>query len=302
MRLFAILLSVCLIGVAHAERFFGDFDVIGEPVVGGNSGLIEEMNRDRLSVNADAGTEFELPVRYFSPRLMARSQTRLSALFPADAAAQRDRMMRGQGSSLTEAGLTLDRLFGPRRGYRFDAVFKARREMLYNYTQPAEAAFNPFFEAPGTLTESEGFNINAGLAKTFGDLDMAVRVDRLFPHRDDGRLVSSPYRTSALASLATYLDPAGGWPGARLINNIAARDAFNENDDARFAGANLSFDTFGAASLRVGYRHDLIDHLDTSATVGLGFSLFERLNFDISGIRNPDDTYGVLARLLVTQL
>ncbi|GAA5118448.1 hypothetical protein [Alloalcanivorax gelatiniphagus] len=302
MRLFALLITVCLTGAAHGERFFGDFDVVGEPVAGGNPGVVEELNRDRLSVNADAGTEFELPVRYFSPRLMARSQTRLSALFPADTSPRRDPMTRGQGSSLTEAGVTLDRLFGPGQDYRFDAVFKARREMLYSYTRPTEAAFNPTFQAPGTLTASEGFNINAGLKKTFGDLDMALRVERLFPHRDDGRLVSSPYRTSALASLATYLDPAWWWPGARLNINIDARDAFEQDDDARFAGANLSFDGFGPASLRLGYRHDLIDHLDTSATVGLGFSLFERFNFDISGIRNPDDSYGVLARLLVTQL
>src|SRR5699024_7011525 len=135
--------------------------------------------------------------------------------------------------------------------YRFDAAFKASREVFYNYARPAEAEFNPLFEMPGIVTESEGVNIRSGLAKRFGDLDMALRVERLFPNRDDD-LVASPYRTSALASLATYLDPAWWWPGAKLNINIDARDAFEEVDDARFAAANLAFDTFGPTSLRLG--------------------------------------------------
>lgn len=298
MRLFALLITLCLVGTVHAERFFGEFDIIGEPIT--DSGVIEEMNRDRLSVKAGAGTTFDLPVRYFSSTLLARSQTRIAALFPGDTQPQ-GRPMRGQGSSVTEAGITLDRLFGARRDYRFDAVFKARRETLYNYARPTEADFNPFFEAPATVTESEGFNLRTGLAKTFGDLDMALRVERLFPNRGDG-LVASPYRTSALASLATYLDPAWWWPGAKLNINIDARDAFDEVDDTRFAGANLAFDSFGPASLRFGYRRDLMDDPNISTTVGLGFALFEQLNFDISGVRNPDDGFGVLARLILTRL
>ena len=51
--------------------------------------------------------------------------------------------MQGQGSSVTEAGLTLGRVFGPSRGYHLDAVFKAQRSLNYHYDLPAMADFNP---------------------------------------------------------------------------------------------------------------------------------------------------------------
>ncbi|HCE41098.1 hypothetical protein [Alloalcanivorax profundimaris] len=298
MRLFALAILLLFTATAQAERFFGELDAVSEPVLGARTGLIEEMDRDSLRVNADAGTSVELPTQCVSSALMARSHTRFSALFPRDGA-DRARRMQGQGSSITEAGLTLDRAFGAERGYQLDAVFKAQRSLNYHYDLPAMADFNPLLQEQDSYTESQGFNIDTRLSKTFGDLDMALRVEKLFPRRD-GDLVYSPYRTTALASLATYLDPAWWWPwpSAKLNINIDARDAFNEADDARFAGANLAFAQLGFATLRLGYRHDLIANLDSSASVGLGFSLFDRFDFDISGTKNPGDSYGVRASLM----
>lgn len=298
MRFFALATLLLFTVTAHAERFFGELDAVSEPELGARTGVIADLDRDSLRVNADAGTSLPLPTQSVSSSLMARSQTRFSALFPRDGG-DRARHMQGQGSSVTEAGLALGRMFGPDRGYHLDAVFKAQRSLNYHYDLPAVADFNPGTEEAGEVTESQGFNIDTKLSKTFGDLDMALRVEKLFPRRD-GDLVYSPYRTTALATLATYLDPAWWWPwpSAQLNINIDAREAFDKADDARFAGANLAFAQLGFATLRVGYRHDLIANLDSTATLGLGFSLFDYLDFDISGTKNPGDSYGVRATLM----
>ncbi|QJX01679.1 hypothetical protein HML84_03185 [Alcanivorax sp. IO_7] len=85
MRLFALAILLLFTATAQAERFFGELDAVSEPVLGARTGLIEEMDRDSLRVNADAGTSVELPTQCVSSALMARSHTRFSALFPATA-------------------------------------------------------------------------------------------------------------------------------------------------------------------------------------------------------------------------
>lgn len=274
--------------------------VEGGPRLGDDGVIRQQVERNEMHLEAGSGARIRLPTQCVSSALVARSHTHLNAFFPGDAepfpsAVAADAAgMTGSGALTNEAGLTVERLFGPSSSpYRLETAFKAHRIDLYNYQLSNQRTFGPAFETPLSLSEQEGFNVDTRLSRSFGDLNMALRVENLFPNRAPG-MVASPYTLKAHAEMATEFRYAG--LPTRLKLNVDRFEALEEHLDARYAGARLQWGRPSQARLRLGYRHDLIANLDSVASLGLVFPLFHVFDLDIAGTKNPGDAYGVLAR------
>ncbi len=301
-RLPTALLLAALIPPAAAQGLFqGLTSVEGGPRLDDDGVIRQQVEQNEMHLEAGSGARIELPTQCVSSALVARSHTRLNALFPDDGpmpaglAPDNGSGMVGSGTVTNEAGLTVARLFGPSTSpYRLETAFKAHRIDLYNYELTHQQTFGSAFETPVTVSEQQGFNVNTRLSRSFGDLDLALRVENLFPDRGPGR-VASPYTMKAHAELATDFHYAGMPTHFKL--NLDRFEALQQNLDARYAGARLQWGAADRTRLRLGYRHDLIANLDSVATLGLVFPLFHVFDLDISGTKNPGDAYGVLARL-----
>lgn len=292
------LLLAALVAPASAESLFqGLATVEGGPTLGDDGVIRQQVEQNEMHLEVGSGARIQLPTQCVSSALVASSHTRLNALFPGDSdpfpatLAADAAGLTGSGALTNEAGLTVERLFGPATSpYRLETAFKAHRIDLYSYQQPFDARF----ETPLTLSERQGFNVDTRLSHTFGDLHMALRVENLFPNRGPG-MVASPYTIKAHAELATDFQYAG--LPTRLNLNVDRFEALEPHLDARYAGARLQWGRPSQTRLRFGYRHDLIANLDSVASLGLVFPLFHVFDLDISGTKNPGDAYGVLARL-----
>lgn len=301
-RLPQALLLAALAQPAAAGLFQGLGSIEAGPRLGNDGVIRQQVEQDEMHLEAGSGARIQLPTQCVSSALVARSHTRLNALFPeaggplaAGEIADHGSGMMGSGAVTNEAGLTVERLFGPSTSpYRLETAFQAQRIDLYNYELSNQQTFGSAFETPVTLTEQQGFTVDTRLSRSFGELDLALRVENLFPNRAPG-MVASPYTMKAHAELATDFHYAG--MPTRLKLNLDRFEALEQNLDARYAGARLQWGVPSRTRLRLGYRHDLVANLDSVATLGLVFPLFHVFDLDISGTKNPGNAYGVLARL-----
>ena len=284
-----LLLAVLVQPAAAAGLFQGLTSVEAGPRLDDDGVIRQQVEQDEMFLEAGSGARIQLPTQCVSSALVARSQSRFNALFPDTEG------MVGSGTITNEAGLTVERLFGaPGGAYQLETAFKARRIDLYSYELSHQETFGSAFDSPVTVSEQQGFNVDTRLSRSFGDLDLALRVENLFPDRRPG-MVASPYTVKAHAELATGFQYAGR--PTRLNLNLDRFEALERELDARYAGARLQWGAADRTRLRLGYRHDLVANLDSVATLGLVFPLFHVFDLDISGTKNPGDAYGVLARL-----
>lgn len=302
-RLLTTLLLAMLVQPAGADGLFqGLTSVDAGPRLDDDGVIRQQVEQNEMHLEAGSGARIQLPTQCVSSALVARSHTRLNALFPeaggvtqAGLIADDGSRMLGSGTVTNEAGLTVERLFGAASNpYRLETAFNAHRIDLYNYELSHQQTFGSAFDTPVTVSEQQGFNVNTRLSRSFGDLDLALRVENLFPNRQPG-MVASPYTMKAHAELGTDFHYAG--MPTRLDLNLDRFEALQQNLDARYAGARLQWGAADRTRLRLGYRHDLIANLDSVATLGLAFPLFHVFDLDISGTKNPGNAYGVLARL-----
>ncbi len=274
--------------------------------------VMQRIDSQSMQMEVGAGVRIDLPVNPVALALEISNHTTVATAFNGDndeerlwgsnpfadpGSAEQAADMLGDGSTVSEAGLTLARAFGKGAGaYRLDASLKAERVDLYNYDMASTGYYRPL-SATGTnlLSERQGFNFKAGLAKSFGDLDMALNVANLFP-RGGEEVTQAVYENQTQASVATSLDC--GWSTARLNLTWNAREGYQAVPDQRYATAGMSFaPQRNHPRINVGYRHDLIGDLGSTASLGLGFTPLKRLNLDIAGTKGQGDVYGVMARL-----
>lgn len=275
--------------------------------------VMQEISDQTMQMQAGAGLRIGIPNNHMDLALVIRNRTELATVLPGESADQRlwgDLSLRpdpldpngsasdmlGNGSATTEAGLALDRAFGVgQSAYRFDAGLKAQRVDLYQYDLPAAQAARTLFVDDDILNQRQGFNLNAGLAKSFGDLDMALKVANLFPRGNDDANTNL-YRREAQASLATALDCRGAT--ARFNLDWNAREGFDAVADQRYATAGMSLAPRHQRSrVDLGYRRDLIGNLGSTASLGFGFSPLDTFDLNIAGTKGQGDSYGVMARL-----
>ncbi len=276
--------------------------------------VMQQMDHQAMQLQASAGMHYSIPSAPFNLAFIMRNQTEMESSFSSSAQQRRlwgadpfapdadssARTMTGTGQTLSEAGLTLDHAFpwgvDP---LGFDAALTARRQDLYNYDLPL-AGYQGYqtasLEQYG-LDEEQGINIDAGLSKTLYGFDMAFRVANLFPHgmeRDE-----DIYGTKTSATVATSLNC--GFSTARLQLGWDARNGIGSTPDQRYATAGMVFSAATAGisqpQVHVGYRRDLIDSLDSTASLGVGFSPSRGLDLGISGIHARSGAYGVMAEL-----
>lgn len=278
--------------------------------------VMQQMDHQAMQLQASAGMHYRIPSAPFNLAFIMRNQTEMESSFSSSANQQRlwgadpfalgadssTRTMTGTGQTLSEAGLTLDHAFPwGADPLGFDAALTARRQDLYNYDLPLAGYQRrdyqtAYLEQYG-LDEEQGINIDAGLSKTLYGFDMAFRIANLFPHgmeRDE-----DIYGTKTSATVATSLNC--GFSMARLQLGWDARNGIGSTPDQRYATAGMIFSAATAAvpqpQLHVSYRRDLIDSLDSTASLGVGFSPSRGFDLGISGIHARSGAYGVMAEL-----
>lgn len=299
----ATLLVFALAQSAIATVLFQGFSTTEGGLELGNDGVIrQQMSQREMQLEAQSDAWIKLPTNTVSTALVVRSETTMKNAFASHAGASSptgwaaaDSGVSGGGAFTNEAGLTLERLFGSTTNpYQLESAFKAHRADLYSYQRINQPFTKSTVQAPMSFKEKQGFNIDTRLSRSFGDLNMALRVENLFPNRSPG-MVASPYTLKAYAEMATDFRYAG--VPTQLNFNLERFEALEEHQDARYAGAELQWGRLNQTRLRLGYRHDLIANLDSVASLGLVMPLFNVFDLDISGTKNPGTAYGILARL-----
>ncbi|ENL0921673.1 conjugal transfer protein TraF [Vibrio cholerae] len=83
--------------------------------------------------------------------------------------------------------------------------------------------------------------------------------------------------------------------------DLTKQRRFNgDNDDTQFMRFGVEGNVWGWAQLRAGYEVDLQNSLDNSVSVGLGFSPWDVVSFDLAGSYAGDNQFGLSANLAFT--
>lgn len=310
----AFSLSLAATSNDEQDAFYRDLSVISSPPANGGkpSVVLQQIDPHSMHLEAGANLQVGIPDAPMNLAFVIRNRTRVTTSFPGDSTSQRlwgdgplanspgltGGTMLGNGQALTEAGLTLDHAFGQGGNpFNFNAAFTARRQDFYQYDVPVEQDYSAFYTENYGLNEEQGFNLDAGVSKTIRGFDVAVNVANLFPRGMDPN--ADIYGLKTTASVNTTVNC--GFSTARLDLDWNTRSGIGDTPDQRYATAQMAF--VGAKTsqpqpeLHLGYRRDLIDNLASVASLGIGFSLLDALDLDISGTKAHSGSYGVITQL-----
>lgn len=206
----------------------------------------------------------------------------------------------GRGVGVSEAGISLSHAF---THFALGVTPKFVRVDTFDYQANVDTADADNFDASDYSKKYSDFNLDVGIAKTFGD---SAHVGLVIKN-----LLSQEYDTAQKERLSAALyDKRGGaielnpqvragaayelsWVTLATDLDLTKNKSFGITKDSQYFSLGAEFDPIKFLLLRVGYRADLVDSGASVLTAGLGFALFGT-HFDIAVAGNDNEVGGAL--------
>ena len=82
--------------------------------------------------------------------------------------------------------------------------------------------------------------------------------------------------------------------------DLTEASGFTSDNKRQFASLGAELNAWSWMQVRAGYRQNIISNDGSAFTAGLGFSPFDVVHLDITGIAGTDRTYGAVAQMQFT--
>lgn len=209
----------------------------------------------------------------------------------------------GRAAVITDVGVAMAHQFET-AGQRWSLGItpKYQRIDLFNYNVSVRDFDKSDIHSGDYRNTKTGFNADLGLATDLTDnWTLGLAVLNVIPRSVETKPVNGSTGTFKVKPQAT----AGaawhsGFITTALDVDLTEASRFDTDKKRQFAGAGVELNAWSWMQVRAGYRQNIISNDGSAFTAGLGFSPFDVVHLDITGIAGTDRTYGAVAQMQFT--
>lgn len=209
----------------------------------------------------------------------------------------------GRAAVITDVGVAMAHEFETAgQSWSFGITPKYQRVDLFNYNVSVSNFDKNDIDSSEYRNTKIGFNADVGLATNINDnWTLGLAVQNVIPRSIDTKEVNGEKETFRVKPQAT----AGtSWHNSFITTaldiDLTEASGFTGDKKRQFASLGAEINAWSWMQVRAGYRQNMTSSEGSAFTAGLGFSPFDVVHLDITGIAGTDRTCGAVAQLQFT--
>lgn len=209
----------------------------------------------------------------------------------------------GRAAVITDVGVAMAHEFETAgQEWSIGITPKYQRIDLFNYNVSVQNFDKNDIDSGDYRNTRTGFNADVGLATNLNDnWTLGLAVQNIIPRSIDTREVNGEKETFRVKPQAT----AGtSWHNSIITTaldvDLTEASGFTSDQKRQFASLGAELNAWNWMQVRAGYRQNMVSSEGNAFTAGLGFSPFDAVHLDITGIVGTDRTYGAVAQFQFT--
>lgn len=170
---------------------------------------------------------------------------------------------------------------------------------FYQYTDSIADFDASNLEKDGTMDDNTAFNVDAGFVIepnkyfTFGLVAKNMLEQQVINSANNLSYKIKPQITTGFALHSTWLTAA-------VDIDVTQSNTLSNKHPSQYARLGAEMDALGWLQFRGGFRYDLEENSSNQITFGMGFSPFNVIHVDLTGMLSEDETYGFVAQTSLT--
>ncbi|WP_437890438.1 conjugal transfer protein TraF [Phytobacter sp. V91] len=209
----------------------------------------------------------------------------------------------GRAAVITDVGIAMAHQFETAgQSWSLGITPKYQRIDLFNYNVSVQDFDKNDINSSDYHNTKTGFNADLGMATDLSDnWTLGLAVQNIIPRSVDTKAINGEKETFKVRTQAT----AGAAWHNRFITtaldvDLTEASGFTSDKKRQFASLGAELNAWSWMQVRAGYRQNIISNDGSAFTAGLGFSPFDVVHLDITGIAGTDRTYGAVAQMQFT--
>ncbi|MEI7307116.1 conjugal transfer protein TraF [Pectobacterium atrosepticum] len=209
----------------------------------------------------------------------------------------------GRAGVITDVGVAMAREFET-AGHKWSlgVTPKYQRIDLFNYNVSVRSFDKSNIDSRDYRNTKTSFNADIGIATNLTESwTLGLAVQNIIPRSIDTIVVNGEKDTFKVKPQAT----AGASWSNNLITtaldiDLTEASGFSSDKKRQFASVGAELNAWNWMQVRAGYRQNMISSEGNAFTAGFGFSPFNTVHLDVTGLAGTDRTYGAVAQLQFT--
>lgn len=209
----------------------------------------------------------------------------------------------GRAAVITDVGVAMAHEFETAgHAWSFGITPKYQRVDLFNYNVSVSNFDKNDIDSSEYRNTKTGFNADVGLSTNLNDnWTLGLAVQNIIPRSIDTKEVNGEKGTFKIKPQATA---GASWHNSFITTaldvDLTEASGFTSDNKRQFASLGAEINAWNWMQVRAGYRQNMASGEGNAFTAGLGFSPFDVVHLDITGIAGTDRTYGAVAQLQFT--
>ncbi|SUF55867.1 conjugal transfer protein TraF [Salmonella enterica] len=209
----------------------------------------------------------------------------------------------GRAAVVSDVGVAMAREFES-NGFKYSVGVtpKYQRVDLFNYNVTVQNYDSHDFRSSDYRNTTTGFNADIGFATDLNaNWTLGLVAQNIVPRSIDTKEVNGLKETFKIRPQVTA---GASWHNTLVTTaldvDLTPASGFTSDKKRQFASLGAEFNAWKWAQLRAGYRQNMSSSEGSTFTAGIGFSPFDVMHLDLTGLVGTDRTYGAVAQLSVT--
>lgn len=209
----------------------------------------------------------------------------------------------GRAAAITDVGVAMAHQFETAgQPWSLGITPKYQRIDLFNYNVSVQNFDKNDINSSDYHNTKTGFNADLGMATNLRDnWTLGLAVQNIMPRSVDTKAINGEKETFKVRPQATA---GAAWHNGFLTTaldlDLTQASGFTSDKKRQFASLGAELNAWSWMQVRAGYRQNVVSSEGNAFTAGLGFSPFDVVHLDITGIAGTDRTYGAVAQMQFT--
>ena len=209
----------------------------------------------------------------------------------------------GRAAVITDVGVAMAHQFETAgQPWSLGITPKYQRIDLFNYNVSVQDFDKNDINSSDYHNTKTGFNADLGMATNLSDnWTLGLAVQNIIPRSVDTKAINGEKETFKVRPQATA---GAAWHNSFITTaldvDLTEASGFTSDNKRQFASLGAELNAWSWMQVRAGYRQNIISNDGSAFTAGLGFSPFDVVHLDITGIAGTDRTYGAVAQMQFT--
>ena len=209
----------------------------------------------------------------------------------------------GRAAVITDVGIAMAHQFETAgQAWSLGITPKYQRIDLFNYSVSVRDFDKNDINSSDYRSTKTGFNADLGFATDLtNNWTLGLTVQNIIPRSVDTKVINGEKETFKVRPQATA---GAAWRNSFITTaldvDLTEASSFTSDKKRQFASLGAELNAWSWMQVRAGYRQNVASSEGNAFTAGLGFSPFDVVHLDITGIAGTDRTYGAIAQMQFT--